>query len=59
MTLIGGEKAGGVREKGEEKEERDRRRGRRAREIACLFCALITDVGKAAQQVLLGGIYCA
>lgn len=35
------------RGRGKKREERDRRRGRRAREIACLFCALITDVGKA------------
>lgn len=61
MPLIGGEREGGVREGEKQKERREMgRRGgvrRRAREIACLFCMLIT--GKGAQQALLGGIYCA
>lgn len=48
MTLIGGKKAGGVREEENKKERRETGgEGGGAREIACLFCMLITDVGKA------------
>lgn len=47
MILIGGKKAGGVREEGEQKERRETRGGGGEQEKSCLFCVLITDVGKA------------
>lgn len=51
MTVIGGRKAGGVREEEKQKERRETGgEGGRGREIARLFCMLITDVGKACSR---------
>lgn len=48
VSLIGGKKAGGVREEEKKKERRETGgEGGGGREIACFFCMLITDVGKA------------